>query len=1015
MGVDEVTKLMESFISFHLLVSRRHLFKRGKKMFGNLDIRRPRGRQRKQKFTAMFLGSLFLLSPAGGGCAVAAGASFSQEGTIPTCALNTDATDCVVGSAEESRPLRPGTSIEREIAGGERHLYKIAVSPGQFLQAVVEQLGIDVTASICTQDGQRVAEVDRQSGSWGPETISLIAKEGGEYRLQVRPIEGGGVGGRYVIKIKELRVPAEGDEVQVNAERVVTEGGKYFDRGRPDCLLESIKKYEQARKLWESLGNDYEVAVTLYGLGWSYTNLGAHGMVKFPFSRNQLRWSYETREEHLTALEYFDQALKMMRALNSRHGQAMTLVGLAYPNLYLGRNEEASKNFSQARHLFSALSNRKGEAIAVYGLGWAHAVLGEDPNALDSFLQALRLRQEVKDRRGEANTLAAISRIHSRLGNNLEARDYGRRALDLYGQLSDKHGQASTHNVLGWIYKSLGRAQESLRSFEEAIKLRGDRDPTGKANSLYGMARVQSEQGDLTGALSKMKEVIETIEGLRTKGGSSELRTYYFANVQDYYEFYVSLLMSAHQRRPSDGHAEAALWVNERARARELLAVLARSEKEIGHEFDSKLAEPIDAAGIKELLDDGTLLLEYSLGVERSYFWLVSSTEVLSYVLPRGAEIEDKALLLYQLLTERNQNLSNLQDPDRKQKIIRADVRAQEVAEDLSRMLLGSVAERLDGKRLVVITQGALQLVPFGMLPKPAVPPAHKMSSKPLVVDHEVVSLPSASILRLLRRKASRPPAALKTIAVLADPVFTEDDPRIRPTPGRVTASARSEYKRVPARSAVARVDDVREVAGGRVSGKDFRRLPGTRWEAQQIISLVPKDDGFMALDFSASRDTAMSEALSQYRIIHFATHAFVDDANPALSKIVFSQFDSMGRPQNGDLTLADIHKLRLQADLVVLSACRTALGADTKGEGLIGLTGGFMHSEVPRILVSLWPISDSVTAEMMARIYRKMLGKQKMSPAAALREVQIEMWKDARWNTAYFWAPFVIHGEWRW
>jgi CHAT domain-containing protein/tetratricopeptide (TPR) repeat protein len=972
-----------------------------------------RGRRHGGSFILILLSALLLPSYAEPVRSAVRVTPYVQENAGPACSLTVDDSDCAVKGGEEVYSLRPGEVIEKGIAGGERHIYKIHLSPRQFLQTVVEQRGIDLSASVCVAGGRRVAEVDRQSGSWGPETISVIAEAEGEYLLQVRPVEDSWINGRYQIRIKDLRTSAPADKVQIDAERTVTEGGKYFSKGKPECLAESIKRYEQAEKLWRSLGNNYEVAVTLYGLGWSYTNLGAYGMVKFPFSRSQLRWSYESREEHLTASKYFNQSLAMMRALNNQHGQAMALAGLAYPDLYLGRTGDALNNFTQARQLFNSLNNKKGEAIATYGLGWSYALLGDDQKALESFSQALLLRRAAKDRRGDANTLAAISRIYSRLGNNNDALDYGQRALSLYEQLGDKHGRASTHAVLGWVYSALGRRQEAVRSFEEAITLRGDKDPTGKANALYGIARIQSEQGDLNGAVTIMKEVIDTVEGLRTKGGSSEVRTYYFANIQDYYEFYIRLLMQANELHPLGGYADLALGVNERARARELLTVLAKSEEGAVHEFDSKLGEPLDTAGIKGLLDDGTLLLEYSLGSESSYLWMVSPGEVRGYKLPKRSEIEEKALLLYRLMTERNGGRSSAQEPGYKQAISRADIQARAVAEELSKVLLGPVAQQIGEKRLVVVTQGVLQLVPFGSLPAPTASTAAAQMPMPLIVSHEIVSLPSASVLGMLRHKTGHPSLAHKTIAVLADPVFTKDDPRV--SSGLSREFSGQERRRVTVVPATTEADGSRSKSEGAAPGRYFRRLPGTRWEARQIVDLVPKEDAFIALDFAASRETAMSEALRQYRIIHFATHAAVDDSDPALSKIIFSQFNAEGRAQNGDLTLADIYDMKLQADLIVLSACRTALGADTKGEGLIGLTGGFMHSGVPRVVVSMWPISDSVAAEMMARFYRKVLGEKKMAPAAALREVQIEMLKDERWEAAYFWAPFIFSGDWRW
>jgi len=944
---------------------------------------------------------------------VPAPAALSQDGAqtaaAPACELKSDPQECVVRGDEQVRALPLNGTPETSITYGERHWYLLNLTKGQFFRAAVEQLGVDLNLAICARGGGRLAEVDRQSGAWGLEPISLIAPADGEYLLQVRAIEKG-ASGRYRLKINELRAARPSDEVRVNAERVVTEGGKYYAKGGPDCLRASIAKYEEALKLWQSLGDEYEMAVTLFGLGWSHSDLGSYGGAKFPEPRHRLRWSYESRADHTAALDYFTQALDKMRALDNRHGQAITYAGRAWPNLYLGRSQEALRDFEQASQLFQTLGNKRGAAIAVYGQGWAYALLNDNDNALASFQEALELRKNlpgqsvVLSQRGVANTLAAVSRIYSRLGRNAEALDYARRALDLYVELKDTHGRASTLTILGWIQHALEAREEALKAFGEAFELRDPADRTGRANALYGVARVKSEQGDLAGALATMNDVLGLIEPLREKGGSTDLRTYYFANVQDYYEFHIDLLMRMSQMGLAGGSPVEAFRINERARARELLAVLAESDG-AGHEYDSALAAPLDAAGIQNLLDDDTLLLEYSLGEDRSFVWLVSPREVLSYVLPGRRALESKALELYTLLTERNQ--PGPQSAEWKQRVERADADAQKVAADLSEMLLGQLRARLGGKRLLVVTQGALQLVPFGALPAPRARDEVASTPEPLIASHEIVTLPSASVLAVLRRNASRRPAAPKAVAVLADPVFTREDLRVRPAAagrggGRIAASGAPED----------RSPDALEREAQR---KNYRRLPGTRWEAQQIVASAPGRDSFAALDFDASRDTALSGLLSDYQIVHFATHAFVDDSRPSNSKIVLSQFDKDGLPLDGDLTLSDVYKLKLQADLVVLSACRTGLGTDTKGEGMVGLTGAFMHAGVPRVLVSLWPVSDRAAADFIAKFYRKLFGPQKLPPTAALREVQAELWKEGRWSSAYYWAPFVFNGEWKW
>ena len=156
-----------------------------------------------------------------------------------------------------------------------------------------------------------------------------------------------------------------------------------------------------------------------------------------------------------------------------------------------------------------------------------------------------------------------------------------------------------------------------------------------------------------------------------------------------------------------------------------------------------------------------------------------------------------------------------------------------------------------------------------------------------------------------------------------------------------------------------------------------------------------------------------MSPDLADYRIVHFATHSLLNNEHPELSGVVLSLVDRSGQPQNGFLRLYDIYNLRLGADLVVLSACRTALGQEIKGEGLIGLTRGFLYAGAPRVVATLWEIDDRTTAQAMKRFYEGMLGRGER-PAEALRAAQVALWKSKGWEAPYYWASFILEGEWR-
>jgi CHAT domain-containing protein len=284
------------------------------------------------------------------------------------------------------------------------------------------------------------------------------------------------------------------------------------------------------------------------------------------------------------------------------------------------------------------------------------------------------------------------------------------------------------------------------------------------------------------------------------------------------------------------------------------------------------------------------------------------------------------------------------------------------------------------GKRILVVADGALQYVPFAALPVPGA----GSEPVPMVVEHEIVSLPSASILAVLRRetRGRKPPA--KAVAVLADPVFEADDPRLGAATGSPDPSGHP----------------------------GFPRLAATRHEADAIVATASEGTTWRAVGFEASRAAAMSPELGQYRIVHFATHGVVDNENPGLSAVIFSMYDARGRAQDGFLRLRDIYGLRLPAELVVLSACNTALGRQVRGEGLVGIVRGFMYAGARRVVASLWKVDDDATGEMMGRFYREMLLNGR-SPAAALREAQLAMWRQKRWRPPFYWAAFVLQGEW--
>jgi CHAT domain-containing protein len=264
----------------------------------------------------------------------------------------------------------------------------------------------------------------------------------------------------------------------------------------------------------------------------------------------------------------------------------------------------------------------------------------------------------------------------------------------------------------------------------------------------------------------------------------------------------------------------------------------------------------------------------------------------------------------------------------------------------------------------------------------------------------EIVNAPSFASLAFLREnKASRQKSSDKLLAVFADPVFQEDDERFEiksPTPKNPS--------------------DVKDLSNNlamvlRDFGLDrLARLPFSGFEAREIGKFAPEQT-VLALGTDASRQNFLRGDFNSYRILHFATHGFLNQQNPELSGLVLSLYDENRNPQNGFLRVIDLYSLHLNTDLVVLSACQTALGKDIDGEGIVGLTRGFMYSGASGVVSSLWKVEDAATAELMKRFYRAML-KDNQTPSAALRTAQNELRQIPRFSNPRFWSGFTLNGE---
>ncbi|MBI3950644.1 MAG: CHAT domain-containing protein [Acidobacteria bacterium] len=786
----------------------------------------------------------------------------------------------------------------------------------------------------------------------------------------------------------------------------------------------------QPAPLTGPVGNRQGEAETLYRIAEVYSELGEHqkaldfltqALALYRAMENRNRYAeanalrktgevYWLLGEPEKALESLGQALPLYRALHYYAGEAWTLTNIGEVYHFLGDDVKALDFHHRALSLAHGEA-RYPEAAALHNIGLVYASLGDKQKAIEYYGQALARYRVLGDRNGEAATLAGIARVECDWGNLIEARAQIEAALNI------TESQRTKVVSPGLRTSFLASKQNYYELYLDLLMRLHNREPANghDANALKASerARARSLLEILTEARADIRQGVKPALLERERGLQQQL---------DAKAERLTRLLSSKYTEEQKTTAE-----------KELSDLLMQSQDV---QAQIRASSPRYAAltqpqplSLKEIqqqvLDDDTLLLEYALGDERSFLWAVTPNSIHSFELPKRAEIEAAARRVYELLTTRNQSKAGETPEQKRQRVAQADAEYVKAAAALSQMLLAPVAAPLGTKRLLIVAEGTLQYVPFAALPRPvSLVTGHwsladskrprtndqgRMTNdtRPLVVDHEIVSLPSASALAVLRKElAGRQPAA-KTVAVLADPVFQSNDARVK----QIRMEAAKKANETPALPGAPSIEPDVERSARESGATSFQRLRFSRVEAEGIAALAPAAAGLKAVDFEANKLTATSVDLSQYRIVHFATHGLLNSQHPELSGVVLSLVDEEGEPQDGFLRFYEIYNLKLNADLVVLSACQTALGKEVKGEGLVGLTRGFMYAGAARVVASLWNVQDKATAELMRRFYQAML-KDGLRPAAALRAAQVAMWKEKR--APYYWAAFALQGEWK-
>lgn len=783
--------------------------------------------------------------------------------------------------------------------------------------------------------------------------------------------------------------------------------------GLASCLLalggaeeatEALTQFRAVVELARASGNRLLEGAALYGLGSAYRDQG----------------------EIQKALTSFEEALEVLAADDSNtRPLALHNLGLLHA-LSFEDPERGRELLLAALDLYrpaEVFTHTDFKARTLKRLGLLAQEAGRLDEARRRFEEALAVPTGF-DRCGRATALGSLAFLEQQDGRPRTADARLGEAFEVLRQGPCPSSEVTLQRIVGTIAEGRSEPAAALAAYRRSRDLAAELgDRTRLADSLTAIARTELALGLPEEALASNRRALAILEELRPTVLRDDLRAAFFSTAQDAFDLQIGLLtglgseeeawVAAERARAQAlrdllleagaglrsrthpdlaerertlqrqlNYLESGGWElgGEKLRARrrevdDLVARLERVRGEIRRRSPSYSAltapEPLSLAEVRrDLLDDGSLLLEYRLGEEESWLWAITRDSFASFSLPARAEVEVVAL-------EAARWTRSLQWPGHNPPPVC----------ELSRLLLGPVAPLLGGRRLVLVPDGALEAVAFAALPDPAAP-GECAEAPPLIEGHEIVHLPSVSALAAQRRSLAARAPAPGWVAVVADPVYGPDDERLgRPAGVRTAGLVRS-------------------------STRPFGRLRHSGAEARAILAGVPPGKGLSATGFDASKEVASGAALGRFRVLHFATHGVLHPDQPLLSFLALSGRDPEGRPVEGALYAHEIYELDLPAELVVLSACDTARGREVRGEGLVsGLPRAFLYAGAARVLVSLWAVEDRGTGELMDRLYRGLIDRG-LPPARALQEAQRSLWRAG--HPPHRWAGFVLQGDWR-
>jgi tetratricopeptide (TPR) repeat protein len=738
------------------------------------------------------------------------------------------------------------------------------------------------------------------------------------------------------------------------------------------------------------------------------------------------------------AYDAFERALTLLQAAPSPYmeGYVWSDMGVLYT--LLGDFGRAHDALDHAAAVWKDSHNTIGAMETLDDTGDLLAAEGKPEAARRSYQQGLEMADKSGSDRYRIFFLRGIGNSYLFEKDDAPAETNLREALNLATRAKEGDSLGPIHCALGDIALHRHDDAEARREYGECAAA-ATQDPMLKIRADGGQARVAYEQGDLAGAESRCEEALAGIEGQRGSLSGLDLRTSYFASMHAYYDFDIEILARLDRAHPGEGYQWKAFLAAERGRARTLLDEVAASggssfpgaASPLQGEHDDVLrrlravesatanvpaekvsiaeqaaiarltveehslhaeivaanqagdttaaAAPLTLKGIQDALPGRhSALIEYWTGGGASYVWGISASGVRMLRLPPYAELDRQITALRRAILAEVSWPPTVTAEQRAQLLPAARRRTKILAASLARTLFPAGLVPDGASTLLVVGDGPVLSVPFAALPRRLADASRGERSGPVVF----LSEPSTAIFSYLEAH----PVAPRPMRIA---VFADEGPG---------AGLRSNGEL-----------EKTGLAGSRSASAELPALPFATSEAGMIRSIFSASATRIFAGQSATPEAIRTLDWNDYNIGHFAMHAVLNHHYAELNGLATGAPGSGGREM---LWYGDVCRLHARLDLVVLSACDTALGETVPGEGLEGLTQAFFAAGSQRVLGTLWPVDDEATSEWMRDFYLALRATQ--SPTRALAMAQLAMEKTAEWSAPYYWAGFTLAGDWR-